>query len=77
MDERLPRVWMEPHASKKGYILMFEHICREENPVTYSLPGSIWAVMLFEPLTVMPSISCSHCGIHGWFKDAKWVSAHG
>lgn len=39
-----------------------------------------WTVMAgsigsFEGLTLVPSILCQHCGLHGFIRDGKWVSA--
>jgi hypothetical protein len=39
---------------------------------------SRWTIVSREPLTVSPSIWCKPpggCGLHGWIRDGKWVSA--
>ena len=34
-----------------------------------------WTVVTKEPLTVSPSILCWKCGLHGFWREGKWVGA--
>lgn len=34
-----------------------------------------WGVVSEDPLTITPSILCGQCGIHGFWREGKWVSA--
>ena len=34
-----------------------------------------WTVVSKEPLTVSPSILCGECGLHGFWREGKWVGA--
>lgn len=35
----------------------------------------IWQVESLDPLTLSPSIVCRECGIHGFIRGGRWVSA--
>ncbi len=34
-----------------------------------------WTVTAKDPLTVSPSILCGPCGVHGFFREGRWVEA--
>lgn len=36
---------------------------------------SNWQIVSNDPLTISPSILCGQCGVHGFFREGKWVSA--
>jgi hypothetical protein len=36
-----------------------------------------WAVEVWEPLTLTPSIDRVECGCHGFIREGKWVDANG
>ena len=39
------------------------------------LPNTGWHVDQKDPLTISPSILCSECKAHGFFREGKWVPA--
>lgn len=36
--------------------------------------GNGHTIVNADPLTIVASILCSDCGLHGWVTDGKWVS---
>lgn len=38
-------------------------------------PPATWTVESWEPLTLAPSLHCTHCGDHGFIRGGKWVPA--
>lgn len=34
-----------------------------------------WTVESVDPLTISPSILCGSCGLHGLWRDGRWVPA--
>jgi hypothetical protein len=44
-------------------------------PSMLPLGGDGWTVISKEPLTIVPSILCSRCGVHGWIRNGEWVNA--
>lgn len=37
--------------------------------------GNGHRVVQADPLTIVASIACADCGLHGWVTDGKWVTA--
>lgn len=37
--------------------------------------GPRWQKLQDDPLTILPSILCRTCGLHGWIRDGQWVPA--
>jgi hypothetical protein len=63
----------------------FSHVCTLKNsgmlmriapdiqlPPQYESGHSLISL---DPLHIEPSILCIECGLHGWVRDGKWVSA--
>jgi hypothetical protein len=71
MTPDVPTCWVEPSREGGKPKVYFEHQCTDRM-ISYSLPGVIWEVIESDPLTIEPSISCSWCGLHGWFRKGKW-----
>lgn len=42
---------------------------------TYVLGIPPWSIASRDPLTLMPSIDCRACPLHGWFREGRWVAA--
>jgi hypothetical protein len=34
-----------------------------------------WTIAQIEPLSVLPSIGCHACGLHGFVADGRWIEA--
>ena len=71
-DEKMERVWFAHYCPQwRGRVT-------EDDLLGGYLPTAKWTVTQKEPLTVTPSIHCAEpegCGLHGWIRDGKWVSA--
>lgn len=63
--------------------LVERHFCGEGGyqhvgSLPYGPPGVAsprWQVVQADPLTIVPSVLCPQCGLHGWITDGKWVPA--
>ena len=51
------------------------HFQSSRNHTMLPLRASGWTVVTKEPLTVSPSILCGQCGLHGFWREGKWVGA--
>lgn len=40
-----------------------------------SIQGARWRLLKAESLTIVPSVRCQTCGLHGFITDGKWVPA--
>lgn len=85
----------EPELGKHGliqphYLMQYDHWCGGAITFeghTHGENRPIWTVENLEPLTLSPSLLCTHplrffredlggeCGDHGFIRDGKWVSA--
>lgn len=57
--------------------LYYEHACVNDacSPGWIPFTGhGAWKVLCEEPLTVMPSLLCRHCGHHGFIRDGVFIS---
>lgn len=45
-----------------------------ENATT-DIKGARWQLVSGDPLTILPSVLCRACGLHGWITDGRWVPA--
>lgn len=75
MKKLVRQVTVETSKDGKTYKLFFEHECHDKVTMFYSLPGAIWHVTDFAPLTVLPIITCGHCDLRGWWRKGDWVDA--
>ena len=59
----------------------FEHVChRTRDGLTIVVApllalGQGHTIVQREPLTVVASIACGDCAIHGWVTDGAWIDA--
>jgi hypothetical protein len=40
-----------------------------------SVKGPRWQLVQADPITIMPSVLCRTCGLHGWIREGRWVPA--
>jgi hypothetical protein len=69
---------MDFRLAEDGDHVIVEHQCtRPEGwpPVVAELPNGPhgWTITSREPLSVIPSILCSECGLHGYITDGQWT----
>ena len=52
-----------------------QHFQKARNHTMLPLGENRWTVVSKEPLTIAPSILCGTCGVHGFWREGRWVSA--
>lgn len=40
-----------------------------------SVQGPRWQLLKADPLTIAPSVLCRTCGLHGFIREGRWVTA--
>lgn len=57
---------------------VFEHRCADDEWVVATLPNGPWTVTrVSDVVTVVPSVHCTRCGLHGWISDGQFWTTGG
>lgn len=81
-DER-QRVWVADGMAVvwDGDLVKFDHLCEvmaggdQKRTAPRLQIGNGHRIVTEDPLTIVASILCPGCGLHGWVRDGRWVEA--
>ena len=77
LDEDGEHVWYYHHCNfvglqDDGTVAGHLPLAEEEQHMLPRGKEKCWTVVQREPLTVVPSIQCGSCGLHGFITDGEW-----